>query len=171
MAVVVVEYADHRKTEEEQHIAKIVDEEIASLPEKFKQKKKEYICYCLRSANARARTYFGTTHDLVHRLRQHNGVIKGGAVATKTTRPWRVAVVVHGFSDRSAALRFEFFCKMKHSKQAYSKALTEGANSIQRRAAVMARAKEMCPKEKPEFYYADEYVEQCCQAAFHKEEK
>jgi predicted GIY-YIG superfamily endonuclease len=159
---VVVVIATSEEKEEDQRIKRVVEEEIASLPEKFKQKKKEYICYCLRSTVARARTYFGTTHDLVHRLRQHNGIIKGGAVATKTSRPWRIGAVVHGFSDRSAALRYEWYCKIKHSKQA----ITRGANAIQRRAAVMARAKKMCPNEKLEFHYNDEYIEQCCQSAF-----
>lgn len=149
-------------------VKRVLAEEIASLPDRFKapkagKQKGDYVCYCLRSVAARARTYFGTTNDLVHRLRQHNGVIKGGASATKTTRPWRVAAVVYGFSGRSAALRYEFFCKVKHSRQAYADALAVGANSIQRRAALMARAREMCPDEKGlEIYYGDEYMEQCC---------
>lgn len=144
-------------------IKKVVLHEIELLPEKFKTGKKEYICYCLRSTTARARTYFGTTCDLVHRIRQHNGIIVGGARATSTTRPWKVALVVHGFSDRSAALRFEWFCKQKHSKKAYFDALHDGANSIERRAALIAEAIKKCPGEKLEFYYGDPYMEQCCQ--------
>lgn len=141
---------------------KVVIEEIKNLPEKVKRKN-EYLCYCLRSVTARARTYFGTTHDLVHRLRQHNGVIKGGARATSTTRPWRVALVVRGFSDRSAALRFEWFCKQKHSFGAYSAALADGANSIERRAALIAAAAAKCPNEKDlEYCYFDPYLEECC---------
>ena len=147
----------------EDAVKKVVSEEIASLPDKYKTKNKEYLCYCLRSASARARTYFGTTCDLVHRIRQHNGLIVGGARATSTTRPWRVALVVHGFSDRSAALRFEWFCKQKHSKKAYFAAKGEGANSIERRAALIAAAVRKCPEEKTlEFYYGDPYLEQCC---------
>ena len=148
-----------------EEVKNVVDKEIASLPEKFKSKKKEYLCYCLRSATARARTYFGTTCDLVHRIRQHNGLIVGGARATSTTRPWRVAMVVRGFSDRSAALRFEWFCKQKHSKKAYYDALHGGANSIERRAALIAAAAKKCPGEKLEVYYGDPYMEQCCKAS------
>ncbi|MDR3543699.1 MAG: GIY-YIG nuclease family protein [Desulfosporosinus sp.] len=152
-------------------VKKVVDEEIALLPERFKERRKiDYVCYCLRSVTARARTYFGTTHDLVHRLRQHNGIIKGGARATMTSRPWRVAIVIYGFSSRSAALRYEWFCKMKHSQAAYTDALQKGANSIERRVALMTRAKQMCPKEELQYYFGDTYFEQCCATSTSEEQ-
>ena len=141
---------------------KVVIEEIKALPEKVKRKN-EYLCYCLRSVPARARTYFGVTHDLVHRLRQHNGIIKGGARDTSTSRPWRVGLVVRGFSDRSVARRFEWFCKRNHSLAAYNAALANGANSIERRAALIAAAAAKCPNEKDlEYCYFDSYLEECC---------
>ena len=40
------------------------------------------------------RTYNGYTVDLRHRLRQHNGEIKGGAFATKNRGPWEFIAVM-----------------------------------------------------------------------------
>lgn len=59
---------------------------------------KRYYCYILgQSRHIRSgmgRTYNGYTVDLVHRLRQHNGEIKGGAVATKGVGPWEFIAVM-----------------------------------------------------------------------------
>lgn len=142
-------------------------EEISKLPDALRSKG-NYVCYCLRSDAAKPRTYFGSSNDLVHRIRQHNGIIKGGASATKTSRPWRIAAVVYGFSDRSAALRYEWFCKMAHSRQRYDEAMESGSNSIQRRAALMARSAEMCASENLKYYYGDSYLQECCAEAFAK---
>jgi predicted GIY-YIG superfamily endonuclease len=160
---------------ENSSVEKIVREEISSIPERFrltpsecrKKKKKEYVCYCLRSVPAKARTYFGSTCDIVHRIRQHNGLLVGGARATSTTRPWRVALIVYGFSSHAAALRFEWFCKMKHSKKAYHEALHNGDNSLERRAALIKVAITKCPNEKLEFFFGDPYLQQCLD--FHRD--
>jgi structure-specific endonuclease subunit SLX1 len=57
-------------------------------------------------------SYVGATVDLDHRLRQHNGKIKGGAVATTSKltrgRSWIRAAHVEGFPDWKAALQFEW---------------------------------------------------------------
>lgn len=54
-------------------------------------------------------TYIGSTHALDRRLRQHNGLIKGGAQRTKRAQgTWRRAAFVHGFASRTEALRFEW---------------------------------------------------------------
>lgn len=66
-----------------------------------------HICYLLQSANPRY-TYFGYTNNLEHRLRQHNGIIKGGAKYTSKYRPWKVVCYVSGFPDRRTALQFEW---------------------------------------------------------------
>ncbi|MFY7728620.1 MAG: GIY-YIG nuclease family protein [Flavobacterium sp.] len=59
---------------------------------------KRYYCYILgQSRHIRSgmgRTYNGYTVDLIHRLRQHNGEIKGGAVATKGVGPWEFIAVM-----------------------------------------------------------------------------
>jgi predicted GIY-YIG superfamily endonuclease len=66
-----------------------------------------YGCYILASCDGR-RTYVGVTHNLAHRLRQHNGALSGGAKATKAWRPWCVIVTISGFRTRSEALMFEW---------------------------------------------------------------
>lgn len=143
---------------------KIVREQIESLPEECRQKQGPYVCYCLRSVVAPRRTYCGSTNDLIHRIRQHNGIIKGGARATSTTQPWRVAAVVHGFSDKHSALRFEYFTKMKHSRKAYQAALKRGDNSIKRRAAMLLAAEQRMPvdeRERLKYFLPDEFLARC----------
>ena len=50
-------------------------------------------------------TYVGATVDLDHRLRQHNGEIKGGAKATSVCPGgWIRVAHVEGFADAAAAL-------------------------------------------------------------------
>lgn len=121
-----------------------------------RDKEKTYLCYILRSSVKPARTYSGSTNDIRHRLRQHNGEIKGGAVATKTDRPWKIACLVYGFSTRSAALRFEWFTKTKHSKQVYVASLNGGYNSIERRACLLIAAeRQMDKREKLKYYVPD----------------
>jgi predicted GIY-YIG superfamily endonuclease len=45
-------------------------------------------------AGGTPRTYNGYTVDLRHRLRQHNGEIKGGAFATRNRGPWEFIAVM-----------------------------------------------------------------------------
>ena len=54
-------------------------------------------------------TYVGATVDLDHRLRQHNGEIKGGAKATSVCPGgWTRVAHIEGFADAAAALQFEW---------------------------------------------------------------
>jgi predicted GIY-YIG superfamily endonuclease len=79
--------------------------------------KGNWVVYVLSSIPRPHRTYCGVTNDLKHRLRQHNGEIKGGAVATRTDRPWKLSALAVGFGDdKSTAMRFEWFCKVKNYK-------------------------------------------------------
>lgn len=113
-------------------------------------KKGQWVCYMLRSCNFKHRTYAGVTNDLSHRLRQHNGEIQGGARATHQFRPWALAAVVHGFgSDKSEAMRFEWFLKVCHSPGAKAYVPShiytpppkeQRISSICRRAALFERA-------------------------------
>lgn len=68
-----------------------------------------YVYFLVADSNA---TYIGATVDLDHRLRQHNGELKGGAHATsvKVSRgeTWRRFCHVAGFPDWQAALQFEW---------------------------------------------------------------
>jgi structure-specific endonuclease subunit SLX1 len=65
-------------------------------------------------------TYVGATVDLDHRLRQHNGDIKGGAHATTIKlgqgKSWRRVCHIEGFPDWQAALQFEWRWKQVSRK-------------------------------------------------------
>ena len=65
-----------------------------------------YLCYLLRS-EVNAMTYVGCTHDVQHRVRQHNGELAGGAHRTTRHRPWRIKLTVEGFQSKHDALSFE----------------------------------------------------------------
>lgn len=68
-------------------------------------------------------TYVGATVNLDRRLRQHNGEIKGGAVATtskvKQGKHWTRVCYVSNFPDWSAALQFEW--RWKHLSRKHDK--------------------------------------------------
>jgi putative endonuclease len=57
------------------------------------------------------RTYCGVTNDLSRRIHQHNGLIKGGAKATRG-RNWEYFVLITGFQNRNDLLSFEW--RMHH---------------------------------------------------------
>jgi predicted GIY-YIG superfamily endonuclease len=104
--------------------------------------KGEWIVYVISSVLAPMRTYCGVTNDWPHRIRQHNGEISGGAKATKTTRPWVISALLYGFgSDKSLAMRAEWFSKIKHYK---SSGRVPGSNGPQRRACVLKYAMDKC---------------------------
>lgn len=70
--------------------------EIVPIAEPVKTKR--YYCYILGQTrhvqSGMGRTYNGYTVDLKHRLRQHNGEIKGGAFATRNVGPWEFIAVM-----------------------------------------------------------------------------
>ena len=74
-------------------------------------KSKFFHCYLLNSKSDSASTYIGFTTHPMRRIRQHNGEIKAGALRTRRKRPWEMVAVVYGFSDKIAALQFEWACK------------------------------------------------------------
>jgi predicted GIY-YIG superfamily endonuclease len=65
-------------------------------------------CYLLSTCDAGSqKTYVGVTPDLERRLKQHNGVLSGGAKATHG-RQWERICHVSGFPDHTAVLQFEW---------------------------------------------------------------
>ena len=67
--------------------------------------------YVLKSVDGRPlRTYTGSTVHVEHRLRQHNGEIKGGARSTRG-RKWAVWLQVTGFTQWGDCLSFEHALK------------------------------------------------------------
>lgn len=69
-----------------------------------------YFCYLLKSQNEKYKddTYIGFTDDPLKRLRQHNGIIKGGAKKTSHKRPWVIVIVISNFPNKILALKFEW---------------------------------------------------------------
>jgi predicted GIY-YIG superfamily endonuclease len=76
------------------------------------ERSSRYSVYILESGD-RERTYVGLTNNLAKRLRQHNGLVKGGARYTSTRTGWRLACLIHGFSADSQARKLEW--RMHHT--------------------------------------------------------
>lgn len=76
--------------------------------------KDKYYCYIIRSINPKYsnHTYNGSTNNLTRRLRQHNGIIVGGAKSTKNKGPWEYLAIWEGFDNKKEALSCEW--KIKH---------------------------------------------------------
>ena len=87
----------------------------------------KYCVYLLTSINPRFQnhTYIGKTTDPTRRIRQHNGLISGGAFKTESKRPWEMIVVVHSFPTEKKVLQFEWDWqhpeKATRIKEAYEK--------------------------------------------------
>lgn len=79
-----------------------------------------FLSYCLIREDSGA-SYVGATVDMEHRLRQHNGAIKGGATATTTAlkkgHSWEILCNVTGFPTWNAALQFEWRWKQLSRKR------------------------------------------------------
>lgn len=70
--------------------------------------------YLLATVLEPSKTYVGATIDLDRRLKQHNGELSGGAVATSTVKGgWYRVCYVTGFETKHDALRFEWWWKRR----------------------------------------------------------
>lgn len=80
--------------------------------------KNQIVVYVLRSVTKPNMMYVGYTTNIHRRLRQHNGIIKGGGKYTSSNRPWRLAALVPT-PTKSEALKVEYWAKAKnYSSQA-----------------------------------------------------
>jgi predicted GIY-YIG superfamily endonuclease len=85
-------------------------EKDALVKESTPQTAGQFVVYLLKCRNSN-RTYIGSTNHLVRRLRQHNGIIKGGARAT-SGEDWQIVFYFTGFRDHVEALQAEW--RFKH---------------------------------------------------------
>lgn len=74
---------------------------------------KKWLCYILKCTNETSQnlTYNGCTNNIIKRLKQHNGIISGGAKATKG-KQWKIIMLFTGFNSLNNALSCEW--KIKH---------------------------------------------------------
>lgn len=84
---------------------------IGSPSSTITKNKSPYLCYLI--ALGERCTYIGVTNDFGHRIRQHNGLIKGGAKYTTSrgkisSESWVPIIHVTGFPSYRAALQFEW---------------------------------------------------------------
>ncbi len=76
----------------------------------------KYVNYILESCESK-RTYVGCTNNPKRRIRQHNGIIKGGAKSTSVARPYKFVCIVSGFKDRTIACKYEWNLKHPDGKR------------------------------------------------------
>ncbi len=69
--------------------------------------------YLLTSLNHNY-SYVGITKNLEKRLKQHNGIIKGGAKSTAGRRPFEILDYIDNIEDRSTASKLEYSIKNQY---------------------------------------------------------
>ena len=96
-----------------------------------------YVCYVLWSCS-RNKTYIGITNKFKNRLRKHNGIIKGGAKATRSGRPWILLFYIGFFSSKGPSLSVESFLKKETNKKRF--------RPNERREKMIELGKDICKK-------------------------
>lgn len=71
--------------------------------------------------------YVGCTTDIERRIRQHNGIIKGGAKYTSKFSNWELKAVYGPYCGRSEAMKAEW-C-LKHTKRGINRTMWSDADS------------------------------------------
>ena len=105
-----------------------------------------YIITPIRVPARLTRTYVGFTNDPLHRLRQHNGALVGGARRTMCARPWEFVAVVSGLPDKICALRLEWALQhpTRGLKTRHVIAALAGRKGLGRRGSARRKLAELC---------------------------
>ena len=121
----------------EHEITNEIEQNTVIIPVENSDHKSKWFCYLLVAEDGS--TYVGATVDPDRRLRQHNGLIKGGARATaRKPGAWRRMCYVKGFPDNHAALQFEWRWKSLSRKKLYA-----GMEPVQRRLEALRELMEL----------------------------
>ncbi len=78
----------------------------STLEQRKSSGKGDYLCYTI--THEYTATYVGITNHFENRIKQHNGMIKGGAKATRRYDDWKLAFYVTGFETKNEVLSFEW---------------------------------------------------------------
>lgn len=70
-----------------------------------------YFCYLIRSQANPNYTYIGITNNTDQRILKHNGILKGGAKATRKFNDWYYSIIIQ-LPTKNIAASFEW--KWKH---------------------------------------------------------
>lgn len=87
--------------------------------------------YCYLIVNEHNHTYIGITNNLEKRIQQHNGILKGGAKATKKSKNWMYKIVVSGLNKQNAC-SFEWYWKHNKINNVWKKTKSGLDNKIKR---------------------------------------
>jgi len=71
---------------------------------------KDICCYVLTNASKK-RSYRGYTNNITRRLRQHRGIIKGGAKYTRSFDKCILQMYISGFPSKRLAMSYEWYTK------------------------------------------------------------
>lgn len=74
----------------------------------------DYYCYII--TNDKNQSYTGCTNNLDRRLKQHNGLLKGGAKYTRKSNNWKYYYII-GIFDKKSAFKFEYQLKFKKNNK------------------------------------------------------
>jgi predicted GIY-YIG superfamily endonuclease len=88
----------------------------SSTTQNYNNNNADYLVYLLQSIPSPLTTYIGITTNPSRRLRQHNGYLStGGTRRTKTHRPYKYIVLLHGVGQsKAAAMKFEWHWQHVH---------------------------------------------------------
>jgi predicted GIY-YIG superfamily endonuclease len=76
-------------------------------------------------------SYVGITTDINRRLKQHNGLLTGGAKSTCSKRPYEVKYYIDNIDNKSIASKLEYKVKQQHgyiNRFEYMKKIKENNN-------------------------------------------
>ena len=105
-----------KNVESSDNLAKYDDSSVQSI---LLPKNKEYYCYILKQVGIfNSLTYVGYTVNYSRRIRQHNCIIKGGALYTKNKGPWEFLAILSSPSWTAVrAMQVEWLIKFPMRKR------------------------------------------------------